>query len=111
MLSHLFNAFVEVVGSKNAKDSFNIAIRKGTLNFPWLSRIRFVGDDTIQIMIEDSATPKDMDEVYDALEFLIQSAINEMTHHLTKEDADALLLYARKQCQEYWMPRLKDSVM
>ncbi|MHA1136236.1 MAG: hypothetical protein ACTSSE_07100 [Candidatus Thorarchaeota archaeon] len=111
LLSNLVTKGAEIVGSRKMKQYFEQVYSQGCSMHPRVSRIILLDNMNVKCILEDSMTPDDLDDMFEALEYFIEK----MTKHLTRAQGvritENLIERIQKKCQAYWIPYLSDAVI
>ncbi|MGY5870832.1 MAG: hypothetical protein RTV72_01165 [Candidatus Thorarchaeota archaeon] len=111
ILSHLVSKGASIVGSYAMKQYFEAVGALGRSVHPWICRIVLSNEMHVACILEESMTPIDLDDMFDALEYFIE----EMATHLSKKCGTLivgrLLEKIRNECRHNWAPYLANVVI
>jgi hypothetical protein len=99
---------VEVVGIETIKNHFTSAIEKGISKHPWIGRLRATDTLNIQSRLDDTMTPSDLDQMFEAVQFVIRYIKSQMEKAIGKSEAESMLQAARDLCHRKWSYYLWD---
>ena len=102
VLNELIQECVTAIGIKEARNYCSIAIAEGITNPPWIGRIRSTKRMKIHSVLDETMTPTDLDQMYEAIEYVIQYVKNQMQLLVDESEAEAMLQVARELCQRKW---------
>lgn len=109
VLSRLMAVLARVVGPARTRRFCQIACNRGLEQHPMLGRIRFRRNLTARCVIDDTMTPADLDNMYEAVGYLI----DRIQHHplmASRVNKDIVLL-AEDQCRRTWISHLMDTAL
>jgi hypothetical protein len=110
VLNELLVECANAISITTAKEYFKIACDTGIANHPWIGRIHYEQERGIKCMMDDSMTPHDLDEMYDAINFIIRNIVDQLSVDIGQTEADAILQSIRESCRERWSPLLYDVI-
>ena len=108
ILSALVRACAKMRGSSNATNYFFTAQDRGLEMHPWLGRIKIQDNMAVRCQLDETMTPEDFDNVYDAVDFLIFEVANRLSNDVGPLSAKYLLSGIRKRCRAIWSSYLVD---
>jgi len=111
ILSALVRACVKVRGSSDATNYFFTGQEKGIEKHPWVGRIKLQDNMTVRCQLDETMTPEDLDDMYDAVEFLILEVADHLSNDAGPLSAKYLLAGIRKRCRAIWSSYLMDIVV
>ncbi|MFQ5831969.1 MAG: hypothetical protein ACE5H4_04665 [Candidatus Thorarchaeota archaeon] len=111
ILNSFADACAELLGAENVQNVIREISSNGIPNHPWLSRVRILDGVSVQCALEETTTPKDLDSMAAALDYMLQNLVDNMSKNLAEADVEDLLRYARWHCQEEWLPGLGQAVL
>ncbi len=111
VLSELLQACINAMGIEKTQKFVHQVYDSGIENHPWLTRIRLSTQLDIQFTFNESVTPSDLDDIYDAFEFMTNRLVNQLDSKLGAGDVRALLEVVKKQCHQIWGAFVIDSMV
>ncbi len=110
VLTRFGRACSDLLDGKRIVECIKKEIAESAAQHPWLLRVN-VGDD-LRIICDlgDIMSPAEFNWASDALEHLQTKVFDRISAKLTRRNAKDILLYARKHCQEDWMPELCEGL-
>ena len=111
ILSALVRACVKVRGSPDATKYFFTGQDRGIEMHPWVGRVKLQDNMAIRCQIDETMTPEDLDDMYDAVEFLTLSVADQLSNDAGPLSAKYLLSGIRKRCRAIWSSYLMDIVV
>jgi hypothetical protein len=108
VINKLVRECVEVVGIETIKNHFTSAIEKGISKHPWIGRLRATDTLNIQSRLDDTMTPSDLDQMFEAVQFVIRYIKSQMEKAIGKSEAESMLQAARDLCHRKWSYYLWD---
>ncbi len=105
--SRVFRQIASDIGVKKTRAYFTKAIKQIVNTQPWIGRIRQIGSRAITYDFVDSMAPSDLDQLYEAIESLIDTLLELVTPHLKKKESSRILSDSRKYCNKIWASRLR----
>jgi len=109
IISRFMAALAKAAGPTRARRWWLTVCSKGTDQHPLLGRIRLTRDFRARCVIEDTMTPADLDNMYDALGYLINEIENQPS--ITGDTNRSLLQIARAHCRRVWGSYLMDTTL
>jgi hypothetical protein len=111
VLSALVRACVKVRGSSNAANYFFTGQDRGIEMHPWIGRIKLQDNMAVRCQLDETMTPEDLDDMYDAVEFLTLTVADQLSNDAGPLTAKYLLSGIRKRCRAIWSSYLMDIVV
>jgi len=111
VLSALVRACVKVRGSSNAANYFFTGQDRGIEMHPWIGRIKLQDSMAVRCQLDETMTPEDLDDMYDAVEFLTLTVADQLSNDAGPLTAKYLLSGIRKRCRAIWSSYLMDIVV
>lgn len=111
VLTRLAQACSELLQSAELRGILGQLIHEGVPHHPWLARVRVDADLCVVCSADGSLSPQDLDWASQALEYLIERFVDSLATKLNKRDAQDLLHYARRHCQEDWVSELTEGLI
>lgn len=109
ILSRFMAAIAKATGPARARSWWVTVCSKGTDQHPLLGRIHLTRDFRARCVIEDTMTPADLDNMYDALGYLINEIENQPS--IARDLNRNLLQVAREHCRRTWGSYLMDTTL
>lgn len=100
-----------VLGNAAVKIFLEVAISNGVVLHPWVSRIRVSEKLVVHCELNDSMSTFDLDDMYEALEYLILVVTEQMQRKSDFDYIQSASNTARKRCNELWGSFIQDSVV
>ncbi|MHA1388154.1 MAG: hypothetical protein ACTSWA_08250 [Candidatus Thorarchaeota archaeon] len=110
-LSTLFLKGASIVGHQALRNDFEAIRRKGVLKHPWCGRINITDSMNVNCVLEESMTPIDLDDMYDALDYFVKEITKRLSKRCGKKVAEKMLLKSRESCHQAWAPYLSNVVI
>ncbi|MBD3404546.1 MAG: hypothetical protein GF411_00245 [Candidatus Lokiarchaeota archaeon] len=98
-------------GKEKTSEYLSIAEANGILLHPWISRIHSTGQRKTEVVLDSSITPTDLDDIYEAVEYLINSIIDQLSDDVGHISASMILSKAKEYCHDLWSQYLTDVVI
>jgi hypothetical protein len=111
ILSALVRACVKVRGSSDATNYFFTAQDRGIEMHPWVGRIKLQDNMAVRCQLDETMTPEDLDDMYEAVEFMIPEVAGQLSNDVGPLSAKYLLAGIRKRCRAIWSSYLMDIVV
>ena len=111
ILSALVRASVKVRGSPDATKYFFTGQDRGIEIHPWVGRIKLQDNMAVRCQLDETMTPEDLDDMYDAVEFLTLTVADQLSNDAGPLTAKYLLSGIRKRCRAIWSSYLMDIVV
>lgn len=111
VLSALVRASAKVRGSSDATRYFFTGQDRGIEMHPWVGRIKLQDNMAVRCQLDETMTPEDLDNLYDAVEFLILEVADQLSNDAGPLSAKYLLSGTRKRCRAIWSSYLMDIVV
>ena len=111
ILSALVRACVKVRGSSDATKYFFTGQDRGIEMHPWVGRVKLQDNMAVRCQIDETMTPEDLDDMYDAVEFLTLAVADQLSNDAGPLSAKYLLSGIRKRCRAIWSSYLMDIVV
>jgi hypothetical protein len=108
VLNEILQGCVNVIGLDIAKSYFFDAIEKGISKYPWIGRLNAARNMNVQCRLDDTMTPSDLDQMFEAIQFAILHIKKQMEKAIGKSKAEEMLLTARELCHRKWSNYLWD---
>jgi hypothetical protein len=108
VLKELIEECKNALSIETVKEFFKLACDTGIASHPWIGRIHLEIESGVKCMMDDSMTPHDLDEMYNAIDFIIWSIVNQLSAIIGHIEAESILLSIREICREKWSPLLFD---
>jgi hypothetical protein len=100
-----------VLGGSSVRGFLEVAISNGVELHPWVSRIRVSEKMVVHCELNDSMSTIDLDDMYEALEYLILVVTEQMQKKSDFDYIQSASNTARKRCNERWGAYIRDSVV
>ena len=110
ILKELFHIVLGDYKNEEMRELLSTFIDEGISKFPWLSRIKVSKDLEVRTQLEDGMAPSDLDQVYEALEYLIRRVETSISGVRDARFASNLREKAQKKCNETWFSAFQDSI-
>ncbi|MHA2149712.1 MAG: hypothetical protein ACXACG_05800 [Candidatus Thorarchaeota archaeon] len=110
ILSFLSSRGASIIGHKQMKQIFDTIRRVGGDHHPWISRVKLTDRIQAQCILEESMTPTDLDDMANALEFLITEMGEQLSKRYVGRVVERMLRKIRNDCQASWTPNLTKLV-
>lgn len=111
ILSQLVTKGTSFFGKRRMKQAFEKICKQGVSDHPWIGRITLLDKMKVRCNLDESMTPIDLDDMFDAIEYFIK----EVTKHLSKtrgnRTAMKILEKIRIECHSIWSPYLSNVVI
>lgn len=111
ILSHLISKGTSIVGSRKMMQYFEAVSMHGSSIHPRVSRIVLVKNMHVMCILEETMTPSDLDDMFDALEYFIEEITKHLSRRTDAKVAENLIERIRKECRVSWIPYLTDLVI
>ncbi len=111
VLSALVRACVKVRSSSDATNYFFTGQDRGIEMHPWVGRIKLQDNMAVRCQLDETMTPEDLDNICDAVEFLILAVADQLSNDAGPLSAKYLLAGIRKRCRAIWSSYLMDTVV
>jgi hypothetical protein len=110
-LSKLVSKGANIIGRRKMKHDFESIRKRGVMSHPWVGRIILEDGMRVRSILEESMTPVDLDDMYDALDYFIKEMNECLSKRCGNRIAEMLLLKVRSQCNQAWTPYLSNVVI
>jgi len=110
ILSALVRACVKVRGSSDATNYFFTGQDRGIEMHPWVGRVKLQDNMAVRCQLDETMTPEDLDDMYNAIEFMVLAVADQLANDAGPLSAKYLLSGIRKRCRAIWSAYLMDIV-
>ncbi|NHJ12513.1 MAG: hypothetical protein EAX95_02500 [Candidatus Thorarchaeota archaeon] len=110
VISRFMKACTELVDIESLRDIVVNIIDEAIESEPWLSRTRVLEDLSIICTLQGQMYPRDLDQMFAALEYLLKGLVENLNPVVGQDNADDLLSHARMHCQEDYIPGIARGV-
>lgn len=111
VLSNLVSRGSFKIGKQEMKSIFQTIQKQGRVYHPRISRIILTDEMYVKCILEESMTPVDLDDVYEALEYFIIEMIEHLSSKYGILTTDSLVKDARRASSRIWGPHLQNAVI
>ncbi|NHI83062.1 MAG: hypothetical protein EAX81_01985 [Candidatus Thorarchaeota archaeon] len=111
IISRFMQACADMMDGKDLHSMIAETIDEAVDHKPWLSRTTLLDDLSITCALHGQMYPRDLDQMFDALEYFLNRLIERINPMIGQDNVDDLLHYARKHCQEDYIPGIARSVL
>lgn len=111
VLSNLISSCADIVGQKHAREYLSNATKDAMANHPWAGRIRLRNDFRAHCTLEETVTPRDLDNIYSAVEAVNEHIIGQLADEIGMDKAKRLNTNARSQCHSKLGHYIEDVVL
>ncbi len=102
VLNELLQLGKSILGSARMNEFFESSLEAGVKLHPWTVAVRVPEPLSIQCEISDSMSTLDLDDMYNAIEFLIGNLTERMSKKSDVAHIGSALALAKKRCSEKW---------
>jgi hypothetical protein len=102
VLNELLQLGKSILGSARMNEFFASTLETGVKLNPWTVRVRTISPLNIQCEINDSMSTLDLDDLHNAIEFLIGNLTERMSKKSDVAHIGSALALAKKRCSEKW---------
>ncbi|MHA2003903.1 MAG: hypothetical protein ACW960_07340 [Candidatus Thorarchaeota archaeon] len=102
VLNELLQLGKSILGSARMNEFFASTLEAGVKLNPWTVRVRTISPLNIQCEINDSMSTLDLDDMHNAIEFLIGNLTTRMSKKSDVDHIGSALALAKKRCSEKW---------
>ncbi|MHA2021462.1 MAG: hypothetical protein ACW96N_07090 [Candidatus Thorarchaeota archaeon] len=102
VLNELLQLGKSILGSARMNEFFASTLETGVKMNPWTVRVRIISPLNIQCEINDSMSTLDLDDMHNAIEFLIGNVTERMSKKSDVAHIGSALALAKKRCSEKW---------
>jgi hypothetical protein len=111
ILSQLMEKGSSIVGSLLMKQYFDLVIDQGSTTHPRINRILLLDTMKVRCLLEESMTPDELDDMYDALEYVIKEISKYLSKSCSVSLSENLLKKIYDVCHKKWEPYLSDVII
>jgi len=109
ILNELLQLGKSILGSARMNEFFASALEAGVKAHPWTVAVRVPEPLSIRCEISDSLSTLDLDDMYNAIEFLISNVTERMAKKSDVAHIGSALALAKKRCSQKWGRFLADE--
>ncbi|MHA2139950.1 MAG: hypothetical protein ACXADF_00375 [Candidatus Thorarchaeota archaeon] len=102
ILNELLHLGKSILGSARMNEFFASTLEAGVGLHPWTVRVRATDPLTVECEINDSMSTLDLDDMYNAIEYLIENLTERMAKKSDVAHIGSALALAKKRCSEKW---------
>ncbi|MHA2300637.1 MAG: hypothetical protein ACXACD_06750 [Candidatus Thorarchaeota archaeon] len=102
VLNELLQLGKSILGSARMNEFFASTLEAGVKSHPWTVAVRVPEPLSIRCEISDSMSTLDLDDMFNAIEFLISNVTERMAKKSDVDHIGSALALAKKRCSEKW---------
>jgi hypothetical protein len=111
VLNELLQLGKSILGSARMNEFFTSTLEAGVQSHPWTVAVRVPEPLSIRCEISDSMSTLDLDDMCNAIEFLISNVTERMAKKSDVAHIGSALALAKKRCSEKWDQFLMDAFL
>ncbi|MFW9968364.1 MAG: hypothetical protein ACFFEA_14505 [Candidatus Thorarchaeota archaeon] len=102
VLNELLQLGKSILGSARMNEFFSSTLEAGVKMHSWTVAVRVPEQLTIQCEISDSMSTLDLDDMFNAIQYLISDLAERMSKKSSVDHIGSALALAKKRCSEHW---------
>jgi hypothetical protein len=111
MLSHLISGGASIIGSRNMIQYFEVVCSQGSSMHPRICRIVLLKNMRVKCILEESMTPSDLDDMFDALEYFIEEVTRFLSKTIGVHTTRKLIERNLRECRLSWCQGFSEVVI